>query len=878
MQDRPRTLFEKIWDAHLVSRGDRGDAGGPLRRPAPGPRGHLAAGLRRAARARPARCAGPSAPWRPWTTRSRPGSRADGRRAVARGRGAEQIAALEAQLPRVRDRRSTPLGDERQGIVHVIGPELGLTQPGHRPSSAATATPAPTAPSARSPSASARARSATCSPPSACCSAGRRRSRSSSTGALAPGRHGQGPDPRPDRAIGTAAAPATCIEYRGSAIRALSMEERMTVCNMSIEAGARAGMVAPDETTFEYLAGRPFAPSGRGLGRGRRALARAAERRRARPSTARCTSTPSTLEPMITYGTNPGMGVPIARRWCPSPNGRREPREGARATWASSPASRCSAGRSTSSSSAAAPTRASPTCARRRSVLRGPQGRRGRAALVVPGSQQVKKQAEAEGLDRVFREAGAEWREPGCSMCIAMNGDRLQPGQYAVSTSNRNFEGRQGAGGRTFLASPLTAAAAAVDGRDHRRAGAAAMKDADPTRSAPRTVVLPDRQRRHRPDHPGALPGHAPRATGSASASSPTGASTPRAARGPTSCSTGPRRRARGCSWPGRNFGCGSSREHAPWALADFGFRGGGQHRLRRHLPRQRAQERPAAGAGGRGRARRPARAAPGAEVTIDVGRRHRRAGRRRARPFPIEPFARYCLLNGVDELAFLLVARGRRSPPSRRPRAPCPGGRHEADDRRPAGRRHRPGSHASRAVACWRPACRIEAREGLVGGAAIDATGDPLPPETVALCRESDAVFLGAVGGPKWEARRGAARAGPAAPAPRRSASTPTCGPRATWACPRRCRRAWCARPTCSWCASWRAASTSASRAEQPRGGRRHLAPDRGARCARWPHVAFKLARRRRKRVTSVDKANVLEASRLWRRVVTEVAASTRT
>jgi 3-isopropylmalate/(R)-2-methylmalate dehydratase large subunit len=251
------------------------------------------------------------------------------------------------------------------------------------------------------------------------------------------------------------------IEYRGSAIRALSMEERMTVCNMSIEAGARAGMIAPDETTFQYLAGRPRAPKG-------------AEWERAVAAWRGLPSDPgasydreerfdaAALEPMITYGTNPGMGIPIGAA-VPVPDGATTEKA---LRYMGLTADRPLLGHpidvvfiGSCTNSRISDLRQAATIFKGRKVAEGVR------ALIVPGSQRIKKQAEAEGLDEVFRAAGAEWREAGCSMCIAMNGDQLRPGQYAVSTSNRNFEGRQGAGGRTFLASPLTAAAAAVTGQ-----------------------------------------------------------------------------------------------------------------------------------------------------------------------------------------------------------------------------------------------------------------------------------------------------------------------------------------------------------------------------------------------------------------------------
>ncbi len=266
--------------------------------------------------------------------------------------------------------------------------------------------------------------------------------------------------------IGIGGGTGHVIEYTGDAIRALSMEERMTVCNMSIEGGARAGLIAPDETTFAYLKGRKFAPQGA-------AWDAAVARWRELPSDEGAVYDRtvvidgSTLEPMVTYGTNPGMGLPITGR-VPTPSdlgpAARADLEHALEYMGLQAGAQiagqkldvvfigsCTNGRIEDLRSAA-------------SLLRGRHVAKGLRVLVVPGSQQVKKQAESEGLHEVFRAAGAEWRESGCSMCIAMNGDQLEPGQYGISTSNRNFEGRQGKGGRTFLASPLTAAASAVAG------------------------------------------------------------------------------------------------------------------------------------------------------------------------------------------------------------------------------------------------------------------------------------------------------------------------------------------------------------------------------------------------------------------------------
>jgi 3-isopropylmalate/(R)-2-methylmalate dehydratase large subunit len=268
--------------------------------------------------------------------------------------------------------------------------------------------------------------------------------------------------------IGTGGGTGHVFEYTGNAVKNLSMEGRMTLCNMSIEAGARAGMVAPDDTTYDYLAGRERAPQGEGW---ETALAtwETLPSDEGANYDSRVSLDVSNLEPMITFGTNPGMGMQISN---PIPNpekvsnaDERQALEKALMYMGLQPGQRllghpidvvfvgsCTNGRLSDLRQAA-------------EIIDGRKVAEGTRMLVVPGSQAVKRQAEAEGLERIFIQAGAEWREPGCSMCIAMNGDQLVPGQYAVSTSNRNFEGRQGKGGRTFLASPYTAAASAVNGK-----------------------------------------------------------------------------------------------------------------------------------------------------------------------------------------------------------------------------------------------------------------------------------------------------------------------------------------------------------------------------------------------------------------------------
>jgi len=268
--------------------------------------------------------------------------------------------------------------------------------------------------------------------------------------------------------IGVGGGTGHVLEYTGEAIYGLSMEQRMTICNMSIEGGARAGMIAPDDTTFDYLHGREFAPEGEEWDA-------AVAKWRSLPTDAGATYDKSItldaseLEPMITYGTNPGMGMKITER---VPNAdlfkdasQKAAFEKALIYMGLQP------GQSLLGQKVDVVFIGSCTNSRisdlrlAASLLKGRKVAENTRVMVVPGSQDVKKQAENEGLDKVFKEAGAEWREAGCSMCIAMNGDELQAGQYAVSTSNRNFEGRQGKGGRTFLASPLTAAATALTGK-----------------------------------------------------------------------------------------------------------------------------------------------------------------------------------------------------------------------------------------------------------------------------------------------------------------------------------------------------------------------------------------------------------------------------
>ena len=267
--------------------------------------------------------------------------------------------------------------------------------------------------------------------------------------------------------IGIGGGTGAVFEFCGSAIRSLSMEERMTICNMSIEGGARAGLVAPDDTTYEYLAGRPAAPRGpdwdRALG-----LWRQLRTDEGAPFDKSIHIDAGELEPMITFGTNPGMGIAITAS-VPDPSAINDPVEreslGKALRYMDLSAGKPILGHAVNVVFIGSCTNSRISDLRSAAhLMKGRKVNPNVRVLVVPGSQEVKKQAQEEGLDRIFQEAGAEWREAGCSMCIAMNGDQLQPGQYSVSTSNRNFEGRQGKGGRTFLASPLTAAATALTG------------------------------------------------------------------------------------------------------------------------------------------------------------------------------------------------------------------------------------------------------------------------------------------------------------------------------------------------------------------------------------------------------------------------------
>jgi 3-isopropylmalate/(R)-2-methylmalate dehydratase large subunit len=456
----PRTIIEKIWDAHVVAE----EPGAPallyidlhLVHEVTSPQAFQGLRERGLRVRRPDLTMATVDHSIPTTDRSLP---------ILDPIAAKQVAQLEANCAEF----GIPcLGvrSDRQGIVHVIGPELGLTQPGMTVvcGDSHTATHGAFGALAFGIGTSEVEHVLA----TQCLLQKRSKTfRVEVDGTLKAGVTAKDIILALIAKIGVGGGTGCVIEYGGPAIRALSMDERMTVCNMSIEGGARAGLIAPDDTTFEYICGRPYAPKG---SQWDAALARW----KSLPSDEgavydrQVSIDASALEPMITFGTNPGMGIRITQA-VPDPARIADSLEREAISKALAymgleggkpllgrPVNTvfigsCTNGRISDFRAAA-------------SVLKGRKVSPKVRTLVVPGSYEVKRQAEAEGLDAIFRAAGAEWREPGCSMCIAMNGDQLQPGEYSVSTSNRNFEGRQGKGGRTFLASPLTAAAAAVTG------------------------------------------------------------------------------------------------------------------------------------------------------------------------------------------------------------------------------------------------------------------------------------------------------------------------------------------------------------------------------------------------------------------------------
>ena len=459
-----RTLAEKVWDRHVVTRLDAVGSGGEgpellyidlhLIHEVTSPQAFD--GLRLAGRRvrRPDLTLATMDHNVPTTDRSLP---------IADVLSAAQIATLERNAVEF-GVRLEGLRSPRSGIVHMIGPELGLTQPGMTVVCGDSHTATHGAFGALAfgiGTTEVEHVLATQTLPL-------RRPRSMAIdveGALPAGVTAKDLVLSIIAMIGVEGGVGSVIEYRGEAVAALSMEQRMTVCNMSIEAGARAGLIAPDETTFAYLDGRPHAPRGA-------AWEQALDVWRSLPTDAdavfdrRVRIDASAVAPTVTWGTTPAMSAPVDGR-VPTPDQTRDPEQTARAlaymglrggeavsdlrvdrVFLGS----CTNGRISDLRAAAG-------------VVRGRKVADGVRAMVVPGSYPVKLQAEAEGLDGVFTAAGFEWREPGCSMCLGMNPDTLAPGERCASTSNRNFEGRQGAGGRTHLVSPEMAALAAIHGR-----------------------------------------------------------------------------------------------------------------------------------------------------------------------------------------------------------------------------------------------------------------------------------------------------------------------------------------------------------------------------------------------------------------------------
>jgi len=456
----PRTLFDKIWDAHVVERLADGTCVLYIDR-------HLVhevtspqafEGLRAAGR-------GVRRPDATIAVVDHNVPTSDRAHGIAEPESRLQVATLEANVAEF-GVPYFPLLDERQGIVHVIGPEQGISLPGmtivcgdsHTSTHGAMGALAfgigtsevehvlATQTLRQSPAKNMLVRV---------------------DGAVGPGVTAKDIVLAIIGRIGTAGGTGHVIEYAGEAIRALDMAGRLTVCNMSIEAGARAGLIAPDEKTFEYIKGRPYAPPGD-------AFDQAVAYWRTLPSDAGAAYDKTVvldaaeIAPMVTWGTNPEAVLPITGV-VPNPGDvadehKRIAMQRMLDYMALTPGTKlvdvpidvvfigsCTNGRIEDIRAAAA-------------VARGRHVAEGVRALVVPGSGLVKAQAEDEGLDSILKEAGFEWREPGCSMCLAMNPDKLQPGQRSASTSNRNFEGRQGPGGRTHLLSPAMAAAAAVTG------------------------------------------------------------------------------------------------------------------------------------------------------------------------------------------------------------------------------------------------------------------------------------------------------------------------------------------------------------------------------------------------------------------------------
>ncbi|MCM6773784.1 3-isopropylmalate dehydratase large subunit [Nocardia sp. CDC159] len=465
MADRPRTLAEKVWEQHVVSRGEgAGDAREPdliyidlhLVHEVTSPQAFD--GLRAAGR-------GVRRPDLTIATEDHNVPTVDIDKPIADPISRTQVDTLRRNCAEF-GVRLHPMGDIEQGIVHVVGPQLGLTQPGmtvvcgdsHTSTHGAFG---------------ALAMGIGTSEVEHVLATQTLSLRPFKTmainidGQLPPGVTSKDVILAVIAKIGTGGGQGYVLEYRGEAVRAMSMEARMTMCNMSIEAGARAGMVAPDEVTYEFLKGRPHAPQGADWDAAVAAW-EALKTDEGAEFDAEVHIDASSLTPFVTWGTNPGQGAPLGAT-VPNPaeiadETEREAAEKALRYMALEPGTplrevpvdavfvgSCTNGRIEDLRAVA-------------EVLKGRKVADNVRMLIVPGSMRVRAQAESEGLGEIFTAAGAEWRQAGCSMCLGMNPDQLSPGQRCASTSNRNFEGRQGKGGRTHLVSPLVAAATAVRG------------------------------------------------------------------------------------------------------------------------------------------------------------------------------------------------------------------------------------------------------------------------------------------------------------------------------------------------------------------------------------------------------------------------------
>ena len=457
---RARTLFDKIWDSHVVETQDDGTCLLYIDR-------HLVHEVTSPQAFEGLRVAGRTVR-RPEATLAVPDHNVpttDRSKGIDDEESRIQLEALahncaEFGVPYI------PVDDIRQGIVHIIGPEQGMTQPGMTIVCGDSHTSTHGAFGAlafgigTSEVEHVLSTQTLIQRPA-------KNMRITVDGVLPAGITSKDMILAIIGRIGTAGGTGHVIEYAGEAVRALSMEGRMTVCNMSIEAGARAGLIAPDETTFDYVRGRPMAPKAG-------AWEQAVAYWKTLPSDAgaaydkEVTVAAGEIEPHVTWGTSPQDVLPITGH---VPDPADAPDEASRAAMARS-LEYMGLAPGTPLSEVAIDTVFIGSCTNGRiedlraaaAVAQGRKVADGVRALIVPGSGLVKEEAEAEGLDRVFIDAGFDWREPGCSMCLAMNADKLSPGQRCASTSNRNFEGRQGKGGRTHLLSPAMAAAAAIAG------------------------------------------------------------------------------------------------------------------------------------------------------------------------------------------------------------------------------------------------------------------------------------------------------------------------------------------------------------------------------------------------------------------------------